>query len=95
MAPRCVPLRNVALGVGPRGQREQLPPRPGKDADWRWRLGREDGAGRGGAAGSPPLSARPVAAGRGRARARRLGRRPPVTAGLAGGDVARLSELTY
>lgn len=47
------------------------------------------------AVGSPPLSARPVAAGRGRARARRLGRRPPVTAGLAGGDVARRSELTY
>lgn len=38
---------------------------------------------------------RPLAEDWGRVRARRLGLRPPVTVGLAGGDVARRSELTY
>lgn len=38
---------------------------------------------------------RPLAEDGGRVRARRLGLRPPVTVGLAGGDVARRSELTY
>lgn len=53
------------------------------------------GSGRGRGRQSPPPPAPAIGGGRGAGAGAAIGARSPVTVGLAGGDVARRSELTY
>lgn len=81
--------------------RERGPPSTGAAAkaveeEGRGRPVAPPGGGVGGvAAKSPPPPAAAIGGGRGAGAGAAIGARPPVTEGLAGGDVARRSELTY